>query len=60
MTKARPFTQMVVFGIGDDYGSLVSRSGRGDPQGITLLPFFVHPSGTKMYHDLRASTTRAG
>ena len=40
MTKAGSSTQRVVFGIGDDCGSLVDRSERGDPQGVPLLLIF--------------------
>ena len=38
MTKARPSTQMVVFGIEDEWWFPVDRYKRGDPQGVLLLP----------------------
>ena len=38
MTKVRPFTRMVVFGIWTSSGSSVNKSKRGDPQGVPLPP----------------------
>ena len=35
--KAKPSTQMVVFGIGEGCDSLADRFERGDPQGVPLL-----------------------
>ena len=36
MTKVRPSTHMVVFGIGDGLWSPVDRFERGDPQGVSI------------------------
>ena len=50
MTKAVPFTRMVVFGIG---GSPVGRLKEEILREFNCSRFTVHHGDTKMYHDLR-------
>ena len=54
MTKARPFTQMVVFGIGDRlWFPLLIDLKEEILKEFNCSRFDVHPSSTKMYYDLR-------
>ena len=53
MIKARPCTQIVVFGIKDGRGSPVRSFDRGDPQGVPLLSFYC---ASKWHKDVSRST----
>ena len=54
MTRAGPFTQMVVFDIGTGSGSPVDWFERGDSKGVSLLSIFRAP---RWHEDVSGSSS---